>query len=162
MAVGIVRRSHGLTGTVQLELYGRGGEGRLRRTGRYRLHLGDATLNVTPAVQGMIGSTVLVSLAPLASRAEADRWRGALLEVPKDERAPLCADTFYVDDLIGCSCCIKGGEPLGTVVDVLTYPANDVLVVRQGTREWLVPAVRSTVLAVDLKRQRIELDGDWS
>ena len=40
-------------------------------------------------------------------------------------------DEFFHVDLIGCSV-RSGGRDLGTVHDVLAYPANDVLDVRPG------------------------------
>jgi ribosomal 30S subunit maturation factor RimM len=49
-------------------------------------------------------------------------------------------------------------KPLGTVEEVLTYPANDVLRVTGVGRERLVPMVSSVVLKVDLGKGQITVD----
>ena len=46
----------------------------------------------------------------------------------------------------------------GTVAEVLTNPANDMLRVVDGARERLVPMVRSVVLRVDLPGGAITVD----
>ena len=42
------------------------------------------------------------------------------------------------------------GEALGTVEEVLSYPAHKIYAVRGGADEYLIPAVPAFVAAVDL------------
>lgn len=47
------------------------------------------------------------------------------------------------------------GEFLGVLEDVFGTKANDVFVVRNGEREYLVPALKSVVLEVLLSEKKI-------
>ena len=53
--------------------------------------------------------------------------RGAALEVPREELAPPGDGEYYVFQLVGLRVEEEGGEPLGTVTDVIPGVANDVL-----------------------------------
>lgn len=78
--------------------------------------------------------------------------RGAALEVPREELAPPGDGEYYVFQLVGLRVEEEGGEPLGTVTDVIPGVANDVL--ELDTRLAL-PMVEDCVLEVDLEDGRI-------
>lgn len=68
---------------------------------------------------------------------------------------------YYWTDLEGLAVVNLEGVPLGTVESLFATGANDVMVVRQGERERLVPFVRgSHVHRVDLDGGRIVVDWD--
>jgi 16S rRNA processing protein RimM len=50
-----------------------------------------------------------------------------------------------------------GGE-IGVVREVLKMPANDVFVVDSGSKEFLIPAVKSVVKGVDLERRVVTIE----
>jgi len=60
-------------------------------------------------------------------------------------------NSFYVFDLIGLRVKSSRGEVIGEITDVWFMPANDVYVVRQGEKEWLIPAVREVIKSVDVE-----------
>ncbi len=68
-------------------------------------------------------------------------------------RPELEEDEYLVSDLIGLEAVTPDGRSLGTVEEVLPFPAHDVL--RIG--ELLVPAVKAFVLSVDLGSGRITI-----
>jgi 16S rRNA processing protein RimM len=53
---------------------------------------------------------------------------------------------------------LPDGRPLGEVVDVLQMPAQDLLVVRGGGREHLIPNVAPIVRRVDTEARCVEVD----
>ena len=68
---------------------------------------------------------------------------------------------YYWTDLEGLAVVTLDGVALGTVDSLFATGANDVMVVRQGERERLVPFVRgSHVHRVDLEGGRIVVDWD--
>lgn len=69
------------------------------------------------------------------------------------ERPELEEGEYLVSDLIGLEALTPDGRSLGTVEEVLPFPAHDVL--RIG--ELLVPAVKEFVLSVDLGGGRITI-----
>ena len=78
--------------------------------------------------------------------------RGAPIEVPRTELPALEEDAFYVFQLVGLEVEEEGGRQLGTVADVLSRPANDVLELDSGLS---LPLVEDCVRSVDLDARRI-------
>jgi 16S rRNA processing protein RimM len=46
---------------------------------------------------------------------------------------------------------------LGTIVEIIYTGSNDVYVVRNGTQETLIPALRDVVRTIDLERGEMRL-----
>jgi 16S rRNA processing protein RimM len=63
---------------------------------------------------------------------------------------------YYYFDLVGCRVTDEKGTDLGTVMEVETYPANDVLVIESsgGTRNYL-PVVRVFVKEIEIEKKLI-------
>lgn len=101
----------------------------------------------------------LLKLSGVESRDEAERLRGAELQVPREEAVPLPEGRYYVFDLVGARVVTTDGGFVGRLEDVLTTPANDVFVVRaDGGREILIPAVKHVVRAIDPDQGVIVVD----
>jgi 16S rRNA processing protein RimM len=66
-------------------------------------------------------------------------------------------DTYRVQDLVGFRVETTEGELLGTLMDVLPTGANDVFVVQGTEKEYLVPALKTVVLQIDLQERRIQV-----
>lgn len=77
--------------------------------------------------------------------------RGALVQVRREDRVPLSGDSFYISDVIGFTVATTDGRTLGTLDEVLRYPAHDLW--RVG--EVLIPAARPFVQQVDADTRRI-------
>lgn len=68
---------------------------------------------------------------------------------------------YYWSDLEGLEVVTVEGVPLGRVSHLIATGANDVLVVRDGERERLIPfLVDRFVTSVDMEHQRITVDWD--
>jgi len=108
---------------------------------------------------GVSEAGVLLTFAEITDREEAARLTGSYLTVPLSEARELPPERFYHFQLVGLQVIDRAsGRRLGTVAEVLTYPANDVLRVTDGAGERLVPMVRSVVLRVDLPGGTITVD----
>ncbi|MBX9601809.1 MAG: ribosome maturation factor RimM [Bryobacteraceae bacterium] len=92
------------------------------------------------------------------SIAEAEKWRGALVEVPAGERWPLPAGRYYHSDLIGCRV-ERAGVAIGVVTDVEEPGAQSLLSVRLADgRQASVPLVPAVCPEVDIAGRRIVID----
>ena len=96
------------------------------------------------------GNAALLKLKGVETPEEVDRLRNQLVQVPTEEAVPLPEGKLYLYQLIGLQVKTTQGEPLGQVEDVLDTGANDVYVVRNETREVLIPAIPSVVKEIDL------------
>jgi len=47
---------------------------------------------------------------------------------------------------------------IGEVIDVLTLPANDVYVVKDGSKEYLIPAIKDVIKKIDLEEEFILIE----
>jgi 16S rRNA processing protein RimM len=98
------------------------------------------------------GERVYLRLEGVADRTTAEALRGAILEVPLAEAVALPPDTYFWHQLIGLEVQTEAGERLGALAEVLPTGGNDVYVVRDESREILLPAIREVVRRVDLER----------
>ena len=109
-----------------------------------------------PAAEARIEKAVVsprgirVKLKGIDDRDVAGRLRGKILFVDEAHRAKLPEGKYFVHDVLGLAVREEGGTDLGTVADVLRYPASDVYVVRGDRGEILIPAVKEFVRSVDL------------
>jgi 16S rRNA processing protein RimM len=78
--------------------------------------------------------------------------RGTALEVRRADLPEPEEDAYYVFQLVGLRVEEEGGRDLGTVREVISAPANDVLELDGGL---LLPLVGACVLDVDLRAGRI-------
>ena len=98
---------------------------------------------------------VRLKLEGIDDRTAADALRGTLLFVAEAEAIRLPKGHVFVHELLGMIVNDDEGHSLGTVADVLKYPANDVYVVRDGMREIMIPAVREFVRAIDTRTRTV-------
>ena len=79
------------------------------------------------------------------------RWQVA---IPREQRAPLADDAVYVSDLIGCHLIDEtgGAVDLGPVLDVErgAGDALDMLVLKSGEDELLIPFAKAYLISLDL------------
>lgn len=114
----------------------------------------------------------IMCLDGVTDRDEAAALRGALLKVPEEQLTPLPDGHYYLFQIIGLRAVTADGRPVGNVVDVLKYQANDVYVVRpaaggeaggsarnRGKRpaDYLVPAIHEAVAEIDVQGRRLVL-----
>jgi 16S rRNA processing protein RimM len=103
---------------------------------------------------------LVVKLRGIDKRALAELFRGRYLEVPEHDVRQLEQGRFYHHQVVGLAVATASGAALGTVIEVLERPANDVWVSRDGTVEHLIPATKDAVIEVDLQQGRVVV-ADW-
>jgi 16S rRNA processing protein RimM len=154
VVVGRVGRAHGLDGAVHLEGHG----------GAVELRSGLAvTLAGRPAViveRRGTDQRPILRFDCAADRDAAEALRGQEVAVAAAALPEPDPDDYLHVDLIGCRV-RAGGRDLGTVADVLVYPANDVLDIRGGEEPVLVPFVADVVLSVDVAAREIAIRDDF-
>lgn len=101
---------------------------------------------------------VSAKLSGVTDRDVAFALKGMTVAVPRSEMPAADADEYYWADLVGCDVRNTLGESLGSVAQLLSTGANDVLVVKAGTVERLIPFVGAIVLDVDQTARVITVD----
>lgn len=96
-----------------------------------------------------------VSLAHINSVTDAQQIVGGYIAVPENEVPELGKDTWYHYEIIGIEVFTTDGICLGKIEDILSTGSNDVYIVRDNEREYLIPAIRDVIKEVDTKRRRM-------
>jgi 16S rRNA processing protein RimM len=99
----------------------------------------------------------VIKLANVENRNQAEALRGKMLVVPTTDRLELDEGEYHVLDLIGLRVFLQEtGAEIGVVVDMMKT-GNDLLVIKAGDKEVMVPFVASIVPVVDMVDRRIEI-----
>ena len=107
------------------------------------------------------GTRVSLEVDVVTDRDKAESLVGTLITVPVNSIEELPEGSYYHFQIIGIEVWTKFEERLGLVKQILRTGSNDVYIVRDGVgKETLVPALRSFILEIDMKGNRmvVELD----
>ena len=120
-----------------------------------RLHAVYIGTNASTALVGTVEKSkigprgVRMKLAGVDDRTAAEHLVGSLLFVTERERVRLPKGHFFIHDVIGMKVVDETRGDVGTVSDVLKYPAHDVYVVALGDTSYMIPAVKEIVRHFD-------------
>lgn len=98
---------------------------------------------------------VIVRLKGLDSIDQAARLVGGSVFVERTSLPELEEGEYYWADLIGLEVTTTQGKSVGEVIRIIPTGANDVLVIRAGVEELLVPATEEVIKEVDLVSRRM-------
>lgn len=101
------------------------------------------------------GKFILLKLGGIESERDAEGLRDQFIRVPVTDAVPLQPNQVYLYQLIGMQVVTTEGKPIGEIVDILDTNANDVYVVRDGVREFLLPGTIEVVREIDLARKLV-------
>jgi len=96
------------------------------------------------------GKRILVALKGYGSINEIQNLVGRELYVTREQMPELTEGEFYWCDLLGLTVMTEGGEILGLLADIIATGSNDVYVVKNDAREYLIPALEDVVLDINL------------
>jgi 16S rRNA processing protein RimM len=160
LVVGRIRKPHGIKGELSVSLETDRPEA-VFEEGR-RLWIGEEpgspSREVTVERGRPFKGGYLVKLVGFEERNEAlDALRGSFLLMQGDEAEPVGEDEIPHHELIGMR--VMHGERLvGEVTDLYELGWAEMLVIRNGERETLVPLLREMVAGVDREAGVLELD----
>ena len=97
----------------------------------------------------------IVSFEGVRDRDQAKGLTGQHWYEARDAFPELASDEVYVTDLIGLNARLEDGTEIGQVATVWTGTATDIIVIRDGGREHLVPNVSEFVRRMDLEKGEI-------
>jgi 16S rRNA processing protein RimM len=150
LAVGKVRRPHGVTGEVLVEIITDFPEHLQPGT---QVHLGDKALPLVIRRQRFHNGMLLLAFDGYTTPEQVGVFRNQVLYIQADQAAELAEGEYYLHQLLGLSVITETGAELGQVTEIIQTGANDVYVVKdQSGRELLLPAIPDVILDVDLDK----------
>ena len=148
-----VARPHGVRGELRLRLFNRDSD--------LLLHLDEVLVRfpegdeqeVSVDAARRANDAILMKLHSVDDRDRAEELRGASVCARRGDFPALEDGEFYACDVEGARVMIDGGEELGRVTALKTYPTVDVLEVAatDGGRPWEVPLVDAVIRHIDIQ-----------
>lgn len=90
------------------------------------------------------------------SREDAEKLRGLLIYVKREDAVELDDDQNFIVDLIGCQVFDSKGEEIGQLKEVLQPGANDVYIIKlKNNKTMMLPALKRVVTVVDVSKRQI-------
>ena len=116
--------------------------------------------NVAPRPQTLVsarphGRVHLLRFEGIDRIEDAEALVGTVLSVPETDLPPPGPHEVYAYKLEGLEVVTEGGDRLGTVESLFPTGSNDVLVVRDGAREHLIPVIADVIRTIDLDGGRV-------
>lgn len=115
-----------------------------------RLFLGKSLKEIYIQRSRVQKNMVICKIEGIDSPEQAEKLRNQMLYMHRDD-LELDENTYFIQDLIGIT--VKDadtGEIYGTIDDVLQTGANDVYSIKNGDKNYLVPAIADVVVDTDI------------
>ena len=148
--LGTITRAHGLRGEVKL-LVSTESPGNIRRYRHIYLSVGNEGSKriYTNLLARSSGNSVILQLKECSTREEAEQLTGCKVWLASTDLPEIGPGEFYLYTLEGKQAKTVSGLVLGTVVAILNAGQQNVLVIRSPEEEFLVPAVKEFIVAID-------------
>ncbi len=104
------------------------------------------------------GRVLLLEFEDVTSIDAAEPLIGTTLSVAETALPPPGPGEIYVYRLEGLEVVTVGGDRLGTIASVFPTGSNEVLVVRDGNREHLIPVIADVIRSIDLEGGRVVIE----
>ncbi|MDH7576795.1 MAG: ribosome maturation factor RimM [Bacillota bacterium] len=156
ITVGQITAPFGCRGEVKVILYTDFPE-RFLATKRIFLRLADLFLEKEIERAVLQKNGVILKLSNISTPEEAQKLRGALLQVPPAEVWPLPEGHFYYFQLVGSAVYTEEGNFIGHVKEILATGSNDVYLVKNDEKgaTYLIPAIKDVVKKIDSENKTI-------
>ena len=155
LAVGFLRRAHGLRGEIIMDLHTDFPE-RLRN-GR-KLFVGEGHKAMTLAGARPHAKGMLVKFQGIETPEDAGQLRNQWVYVRAADVPSLSEGKLYQHELFGFGVVDEDGNRLGELVEIIETGANDVYVVKgESGKEILLPAIPSVILETDPARRLLRV-----
>lgn len=98
----------------------------------------------------------VVKLEGVNSRNDAEALQNIELFIEREKLWKMPEDTYFTDDLVGCSVVREDGSACGTLTKVVANPGHDLYeITKEDGSSFLLPAVKEFVLKVDLEAKQV-------
>lgn len=157
--MGRLLKAHGLKGALKLELYTDDPDGRFVPGASFTLQVPQDSKwhgrSVTVREFRWMNNHPVVFLEGIDDRTEAESLVRAILWIDQAEAETLVEDDAWYDHQLAGLDVVRDGQVIGKVTRVDHLPSQDLIIVRRGDDEVMVPFVQEIVPEVDVAGGRI-------
>jgi len=157
LRVGRLVKAHGLKGALKLELYTDNPERRFTTGAEFTLQVPEASpwhgKTVTVREYRVMNGNPVVFLEDVDDRTAAEGLVRAILWIDQDV-SEIEENAWFDQQLVGLDV-VRDEVVIGRVMRIEHFPAQDLLIVKAGDREVMVPFVEAIVPTVDVAGGRV-------
>lgn len=157
LRVGRLVKAHGLKGALKLELYTDNPERRFTTGAEFTLQVPEASpwhgKTVTVREYRVMNGNPVVFFDDVEDRTSAEGLVRAILWIDQDV-SEVEENAWFDQQLVGLDV-VRDDVVIGRVMRIEHFPAQDLLIVKAGDREVMVPFVEAIVPTVDVTGGRV-------
>ncbi len=157
IAVGVIRKAHGVRGEASVEPWTDSAE-RFAELDQVLLVAPDESSTREARVESsrVHAGRALVKFAGIESPEDIQTLHGWTIEIPEDQARELEEDEYFLHDLVGLTLFDANGKERGVVTDVVEGGGGLLLNVRRADgREFQLPFAADLCTEIDLKSRRM-------
>lgn len=148
--LGTVVRPHGVRGELKVRPWTESVSNFCRYQHLYlAAEAGEQMVLCTDVQARVSADLVILRIGQCRDRDQAEQLVGQHLWLPVEDLPPVQEGEWYLHSLMGRQAKTTEGRVLGRIQGVLNSPGQDLLVIVDGGREHLIPAVHDFVVAVE-------------
>lgn len=154
LEAGKVVGTHGIRGAVRFQPWSDDSD---FLSGMKTVYLTDKTpiniLSVKPH-----GNIAIITFEGVSSIEDAEKLRNKTVLVNRKD-VDIPDDRYFIEEILGSKVYHeKTGKLLGILSDVSKTGANDVWHIKSGDKEYLVPAIESVIVSVDIDNEKVVIN----
>lgn len=155
--LGKVVGTHGIRGELRVACYS-GEYDTIKGLRAILLRGADGEVSELPLHSSRVhGGKLLVKLSRYDDINAVQQFVGREVVVPRSLLPEPGEGEYYWHDLIGLRVLSNDGEELGTLSEVFATGSNDVYVVKNGEREYMIPALEEVVRDINLDTRTMKI-----
>jgi 16S rRNA processing protein RimM len=155
IAVGKIRRPHGVQGEMSMEILTDFPE---KIQSGLEVFVGVKKTPYQVASTRKTAAGILIRFTSIENPESAGLLRNQFVYLPLSHQLDLPKGRYYHHEIIGMSVVDEQGQTLGLITEILVTGANDVYVVRdESGKETLLPAIKSVILLIDPENKSMKV-----
>lgn len=158
LLIGKIVRPHGLRGEIKIISFAESVE-TFNNLDTIYLKKSDGStqpLHISKARQNK--NLIILGLKEVSTIDGAEEMRGIELFIDEKDLEELPEGEYYQRDLIGLSVLTVEGLELGIIKDIIPTGSHDLIVVKNGSEEHLIPAIKDVMRDVNLKEGKLIIE----
>lgn len=153
--IGKIVRPHGLDGTLRIKSYAQSEDSYLHVNCVFIKEDGQAVIKYKVLSIKPHKGLFLLKLEGIDSLEKAEHYRDANIYISEYDLENKNDDEYFWYELKGISVYLNTGELLGTIKDIINTGSNDIFVIKTGSSDLLIPALREVVESIDIKNRKM-------
>ena len=151
-----IGRPHGVRGEVTIEVRTDSPEKRFAPGSKLTTESGKFGPLTIESVRNNNG-TLLIKFVEISDRNQAEELKNQILVAEIDLSKESGENEFHLQQILGSGAFLENGEKVGTIIDVVHIPGQDLLVIDHNGREVLIPFVSEIVPDIDIENRKITI-----